>query len=152
MEEMFDKLKEHAYKAKDGAVKITKTVIEKTNNVVNQTKLNFAIGETQGKIKDIYTEIGKAIYDKYTGTGEIEEALAEKMGKIDALNEELMELKENLAELKETVKCPECNAYNHHDDAYCSKCGAKLYSEDAEVDEENDDIVTIQPRKPEDED
>ena len=34
MEEVFDKIKEHANKAKDSsAVQVTKTVIEKTNNI-----------------------------------------------------------------------------------------------------------------------
>ena len=37
MEEVFDKIKEHANKAKDSAVQgDKKTVIEKTNNIVNQ--------------------------------------------------------------------------------------------------------------------
>ena len=47
MEEVFDKIKEHANKAKDSAVQVTKTVIEKTNNIVNQTKLKFSISETK---------------------------------------------------------------------------------------------------------
>ena len=65
MEEVFDKIKEHANKAKDSAVQVTKTVIEKTNNIVNQTKLKFSISETKSKIKDIYTEIGKSVYETY---------------------------------------------------------------------------------------
>ena len=47
MEEVFDKIKERANKAKDSAVQVTKTVIEKTNNIVNQTKLKFSISETR---------------------------------------------------------------------------------------------------------
>ena len=63
MEEVFDKINEPANKAKDSAVQVTKTVIEKTNNIVNQTKLKFSISETKSKIKDIYTEIGKSVYE-----------------------------------------------------------------------------------------
>ena len=51
MEEVFDKIKVQANRAKDEAKKWTKTVIDKTNNVVNQTKLKFAINETEDKIK-----------------------------------------------------------------------------------------------------
>lgn len=132
MEEVFDKIKVQANKAKDGAVKLTKTVIDKTNNVVHQTKLKFAISEVKGKVNDIYTEMGKAVYDEYEKTGEITEQLAEKCGKIDALMEEMTELKERLAELKETVRCAECGSYNHMDDVYCSKCGKKLETEEQE--------------------
>lgn len=151
MEEVFDKIKEHAYKAKDGAVKLTKTVIDKTNNVVNQTKLKFAISETEDKIKDIYTEIGKAVYEKYADTDEACCGfVAEKCGKIDALKEEVADLKEQLAQLKETVKCGSCGAYNHADDVYCSKCGEKLKDEDDFEEDIDDsvDVVTITPKKP----
>lgn len=133
MDEVFDKIKEQAYKAKDGAVKLTKTVIDKTNNVVNQTKLRFAISETKEKIEDVYTEIGKTVYEKYQNDGEICDCVIEKCGKIDALSDELAELKENLAELKENVKCSECGSYNHSDDVYCSKCGTKLEKNDEEA-------------------
>ena len=64
MEEMFDRIKEHAYKAKDGAVKLTKTVIGKTNNVVSQTKVKFAISETEDKIKEIYGEPHMSVIKK----------------------------------------------------------------------------------------
>lgn len=147
MEEMFDKIKEQAYKAKDGAVKLTKTVIGKTNNVVNQTKVKFAISETEDKIKEIYCEMGKTAYERYKDSGNCCESVAEKCGKIDALMDELSDLKEQLAELKETVKCPNCGGYNHTDDAYCSKCGEKLQVE-VDVDED-EQTVTITAKKPE---
>ena len=38
MEEVFDKIKEHANKAKDSAVQVTKTVIEKTNKYSKPNK------------------------------------------------------------------------------------------------------------------
>ena len=40
MEEVFDKIKEHANKAKDSAVQVTKTVIEKTNKIKVFNKRN----------------------------------------------------------------------------------------------------------------
>lgn len=146
MEEMFDRIKEHAYKAKDGAVKLTKTVIGKTNNVVSQTKVKFAISETEDKIKEIYGEMGKAAYERYKESGNCCDGVAEKCGKIDALMEELTELKEQLAELKETVKCPNCGGYNHAEDAYCSKCGEKLDTDDYTDDRQT---VIINAKKPE---
>ena len=152
MEEVFDKIKEKAYKAKDGAVKLTKNVIDKTNNVVNQTKLKFAISETESKIEDIYAEIGKVVYEKYADTNEACcEFVAEKCGKIDALKEEAAELKEQLEQLKETVKCPVCGAYNGTEDVYCSKCGEKLYNTEFASEDDIDDsvnVVTIKAKKP----
>lgn len=145
MDEVFDRIKEQANKAKDGAVKITKTVIDKTNNVVSQTKLKYAISETSGKIDDIYKEMGKAVYERYLSDDETCcDKMREMCEKIDALNEEIDTLNDQLAELKKTVKCTKCGAQNNTGSAYCSKCGEKLY-------EESDDEQTaeVKPKKPE---
>ena len=125
--------------------------IESTNNIVNQTKLKFSISETKSKIKDIYTEIGKSVYENYKSTGEVIDDMEEKFAKIDAMTEEVNELKEQLYQLKENVKCPKCGAYNHSDDVYCSKCGERIYnvnSEDTDSYEE-DEVVIITAKKPE---
>ena len=127
MEEVFDKIKEHANKAKDSAVQVTKTVIEKTNNIVNQTKLKFSISETKSKIKDIYTEIGKSVYENYKSTGEV------------------------IDDMEENVKCPKCGAYNHSDDVYCSKCGERIYNVNSDDTDsyDDDEVVIINAKKPE---
>lgn len=146
MEEMFDKLKEQAYKLKDGAVKVTKTVVNKTNNVASQTKIKFAISETQDKIKDIYAEIGKIVYEKYKSGDAVCECMTDKCTKIDSLFDEVVELDKQLADLKQTVKCFKCGAYNNADDVYCSKCGNKM--EDVDLYEEDEQVVVINPKKP----
>ena len=130
---------------------VTKTVIEKTNNIVNQTKLKFSISETKSKIKDIYTEIGKSVYENYKSTGEVIDDMEEKFAKIDAMTEEVNELKEQLYQLKENVKCPKCGAYNHSDDVYCSKCGERIYNVNSDDTDsyDDDEVVIINAKKPE---
>lgn len=132
-------------------MQVTKTVIEKTNNIVNQTKLKFSISETKSKIKDIYTEIGKSVYENYKSTGEVIDDMEEKFGKIDAMTEEVNELKEQLYQLKENVKCPKCGAYNHSDDVYCSKCGERIYNVNSDDTDsyDDDEVVIINAKKPE---
>ena len=132
-------------------MQVTKTVIEKTNNLVNQTKLKFSISETKSKIKDIYTEIGKSVYENYKSTGEVIDDMEEKFAKIDAMTEEVNELKEQLYQLKENVKCPKCGAYNHSDDVYCSKCGERIYNVNSDDTDsyDDDEVVIINAKKPE---
>ncbi len=147
MEEVLDKIKTQAGKAKDGAVKITKTVIDKTNNVVNQTKLRFALGETNNKITDVYAEIGKDIYKAYrSGMDLASDETQAKCEKIDSLREELAELKAQLAELRDCVECPRCGEYNNTEHKYCSKCGEKLT--DDEIIDDDDRVATINIKKP----
>lgn len=148
MDEMFDKIKEQAYKAKDGAVTVAKTVIDKTNDIVNKTKIKFSINETKGKIDDLYLEMGKKVYNYYKATGEVSESMLESCTVIDALMDEIETMKQQIAELDEDVICTYCGANNKKDDVYCSKCGKKIY--EAFEDEEDDDgVITIAPKKPE---
>ena len=115
------------------------------------TKLKFSISETKSKIKDIYTEIGKSVYENYKSTGEVIDDMEEKFGKIDAMTEEVNELKEQLYQLKENVKCPKCGAYNHSDDVYCSKCGERIYNVNSDDTDsyDDDEVVIINAKKPE---
>ena len=135
MDEVFDKIKEQAYKAKDGAVKLGRSVLGKTNNLVGQTKLKFAIGETEDKIKAVYTQIGEDIYTSYCEGTEIS-GLDDQCAKIDDLHAELADLKNQLAELRETVKCPSCGSYNNKENVYCAKCGSKITDDAAAAEED----------------
>lgn len=151
MDEFFERLKEQAYKAKDEAAKLGKQVYAKTNNVISQTKLSFAINETDSKIKDVYSEMGKKLYEAYLISGNCIDELKEECEQLDALIKEKEALREKMSELKESVKCPECGKYNKSDASYCSKCGAKLSDSDDEYaqkqseeayDGEEEDAVT----------
>lgn len=167
MDELFDKLKDGASKAKDSAEKIAKKVAQRTSNVINQTKLTFAVNEAQSKIKDAYADIGKMMYEKHLDGVETEELFTDLFEQIDKLMDEVSMLNDKIAELKNSLKCPECGAYNSVEAEYCSKCGAQIKSDEeteeitldvdeafeaadtidaAEVDE---DVITINPKKPE---
>lgn len=144
MDEMFDKIKEQAYKAKDGAVNVAKTVLDKTNSLVSKTKIKFAINETQGKIDDLYLEMGKKVYKHYKATGETAESMEETCAVIDALEDEILALKHQMAEIDEGIICGVCGAGNREDDIYCSKCGHKLFDDDEE--DCDDDAVNVIPQ------
>lgn len=161
MDDFFETLKGHANTAKESAIKIGKQVYEKTSNVVSQTKLNFAINETESKVKDVYCEMGKLVYADYISNGGTTEEFEELCLKADDLISEIESLREKVAELKESVKCKKCNAYNKDGDVYCSKCGSKLYDEEAveteasqeEVADETEEkpvkkVVTIKAKRP----
>lgn len=126
MEDILNKVKEHAVWAKDGAAKLGKQVYAKTNVVLSKTKISFAISETDSKIKDMYAEIGKAVYEKYSAGEEICGFAEEMCISVDALVKEREDLKEKLDELKETISCQECGKDNDTGSVYCAKCGAKL--------------------------
>ena len=164
MDEFFDKLKSGAGKFKKSAEKVTKQVVRKTNDAVSQTKLSFAINETENKISEVYENIGRAVYREYLASGEAGESMIEDCKQVDKLLAEIDDLKEKVAELKQSVKCKGCGEYNKNGSVYCSKCGVKLgedvsaddahETEEAETAADEDTaakrIVTIRAKKPSD--
>ncbi len=150
MDEFFDKIKEHAIKAKDEATKITKHMVGKTNDVINKTKTSIAISEAESKIKDLYTSIGKKVYEDYAKQGDVDEEYLEGCQKIDLLFAEVNELREKIAELQDTKMC-ECGEYSKKDSMYCAKCGKKFYDEEKTSDTDEETVI-ITPLKSDTED
>lgn len=162
MDEIFDKIKDRAAKAKDNAEKIAKEVAKRTSKAITQTKLSFAVNEAENKIKDVYTEIGKALYAMHLDGEDKDDTFAASFEQLDKLNEELEMINAKIAELKNSVKCDECGAYNANDAEYCAKCGSQLDHSEAEVEAEDEidgafaetedddeEVIVINPKKPE---
>ena len=164
MDEIFDRIKGGASKAKDEATKIAKKVAKRTTNAITHTKLAFAVNETQNKIKDIYGEIGKNLYEKYLDGEDCGEEFADSFDQLDKLMDEVEALNAKIAELKNSLKCPECGAFNSNESDFCSKCGAHLVKEEtveeeeadideafaeAEAEEDEEEVIVINPKKPE---
>lgn len=141
MDKLIDSIKNGLSIAVTEAGKLTKTVVGKTNNLVDTTKLNIALNETNKKVSALYEKIGETIYAKYLegqlNCDEFDEILKE----IDSFKEEQESLKAQIAELKNAIACPECGTNNNKGSEFCSKCGTKL-SEKVE-DCEEDKVIEV---------
>lgn len=126
MDEFVEKLKQGANKVFGSAEKFTTAAVDKAGNMVEQTKLSYAIKVNEEKIKDIFAELGKRVYDEYCSGSEFPEEMNEKMKIVDTLNDEISEMKMKIADMKNTVICSACGAYNQSENVYCSKCGEKI--------------------------
>ena len=126
MDGFFDKVKTNFSRAKDEAEKYSKLAIQKTSNLVSQTKYNFAVSDAENKIVAVMAEIGEYVYSEYLSGAEFPSDIAAKCADIDALKEEISALKEKLADLKDAAVCSSCGEYNSSENIYCAKCGEKL--------------------------
>jgi Zn finger protein HypA/HybF involved in hydrogenase expression len=102
-----------------------KAAAKKSSELVEVTKLNMNIGAEEDKIRKIYTEIGKAVYDKYAKEEEVDEAFRGQYEKIVSIEKAIEEMKQKILEMKNTKLCPNCSAELERDIAFCPKCGAK---------------------------
>ncbi|MBR5808965.1 MAG: zinc ribbon domain-containing protein [Clostridia bacterium] len=141
MDKLIDTIKKGLSVAITEAGKITKTVAGKTNNLVDVTKLNLALNETEKKVSALFEKIGETVYSKYVAgelnCNEFDEILKE----IDDFKAEQESIKAQIAELKNAITCPECGVNNDKGSEFCSKCGAKLTAE-PEVQEE-DKVIEV---------
>ncbi len=126
MNDMFDKIRDGALKAKDEAEKITKVAVQKTSNAVSKAKLGYAVSETENKINELFTELGRILYNEYKNGGEFPENISEICQQAEKLYEEIETVKEQIAKIKNAVVCPACGEYNHAENVFCARCGNKL--------------------------
>lgn len=86
--------------------KVTKAVHEgfqalskKSSHYVKIAKLKYEIYDNEKAIDDIYIEIGKAIYDKYTKGEELNNSFESLCYEIMAITKSISKLEEEISEL-----------------------------------------------------
>ncbi len=139
---LLNKIKGYTDVVVENVGRMGKNAASKTENVVSQAKVKYAISETNNKLDDIYISIGKKIYEEYLVNGTEDEQIKSACEKIDALNRELDDLNIKMSQLKSMIKCEYCGAYNGIDGEFCSQCGAKLSPNDI-VDDDSDVVVEV---------
>lgn len=96
---------------------------KKSGNVVEITKLNMNIGAEEDKIRKLYSEMGKLLYDVYSDGGQVPEDLLAYCGKIDSIYAGIEEMRTKILELRNVKVCPDCGHELELDMAFCYKCG-----------------------------
>lgn len=137
MSNFTDALKKGFSKAATVAGKVTKNVAEKTGIVVDITKLNIALADTEKKISDTKEKIGEMVYAQYLEGTLDSDKFDDILKELDAFKAEEDGLKAQIAELKNTTTCEKCGQSNDRSSEFCSKCGSKLF----ETNEESEDKV-----------
>jgi len=115
--EIFDKIG-------DAASKTYKFTAEKTSKFAKETKIKMKINEHKGDIKDLYIEIGEAVYQKFVKDEELDmEDLQAKCEEIQNLSDKIVECKNEILKLKEKRQCKNCYEEIEINANYCPNCG-----------------------------
>lgn len=113
----------------------TKAVVQKSNDMVELTKLKLAIGNAENEARDVMCEIGGLVYEAYrSGAGETE-LVEKKCAQLDEIREVIAEKKSEYARLRNMKHCPKCHKENDDDALFCSACGEKLYEAEEKTEE-----------------
>jgi hypothetical protein len=109
-----------------------------SGSVVEVTRLNLSINAEEEKIKKLYTEIGKQLYEEYTEGKPVSGELLRKCVTIDEIIASIIEMKEKILELKNVKACPNCETVLDIEMEYCHKCGRKQEERSGEAEDGKD--------------
>ena len=121
-------------KLKNVANKTYKSASQKTGELAKEAKLKMKLNENKSKIKDLYEEIGKIIYQKHIHEEEvrIKEDLDSYCSQIDEISKEQEKLQEEILTLKNKRICENCYTEIELNVKYCPHCGFEQASEQVE--------------------
>lgn len=93
----------------DAASKTYKYTAEKTSKFAKETKIKMQINEHKGYIKELYREIGEAVYQKYVVDEDIDmKYVKEKCEEIKVLSDKIIKCKDEILKLNEKRQCKNC--------------------------------------------
>ena len=128
--ELFDKLG-------DTIISVSKDATQRAKDLSELARLRMEIRAKQDYLNKLYLEIGKIYYDAHKDE---EKEFKEQMLLIKDALEVLDELKQQLGQIKGTVKCTACGQDMPIEADFCSKCGTKLVKPKKEEEEDLEDI------------
>ncbi len=111
---------------------LAKTAGEKTEEVVSLTKLKLQASQLRSDIDSNYLKLGEVVYELNKAGTENQELIDMCIAEIKSQIVELEKLEDQIAELKNVVKCPECMAANPVGALYCLRCGSPLKTQESE--------------------
>lgn len=106
---------------------IGKKGAEATSKIAKEGKLKLKINENKSRIKDIYQQMGRLIYEKHIREEEIniKENLQEQLKRIDELSQTIENARIEILNLNHKKLCSKCYEEISEDAVFCPKCGEK---------------------------
>lgn len=120
-----------------------KKTSKKTGELAKEAKIRMQMNEDKAKIKDLYEEIGKIVYQKYMKQEElsIEEDLNSYCTQIDELSNHVEKNLGKLLTLKGKRICDNCHTEIDVKVKFCPSCGTEQPEIVEEVIEDSNDNV-----------
>lgn len=126
VQSFLDKVKDMAEKTGEAASCAADTVRKKATELASATRLNLQIFDLNTECEVLYKEMGRMVYDLHRGIEVSNEAMDEKIAAVDAKQEKIAALREQLTGMKTLVVCPHCGRTCSREDAFCAGCGGAL--------------------------
>ena len=121
-----DKIKVMADKTSQAAGRAADAAGKKATELASATRLNLQIFDLNTECEVLYKEIGRMVYDLHRGAEISNDEMDEKIAAVDAKQEKIAALREELAGMRSVEVCPHCGKACSREDSFCSGCGGAL--------------------------
>lgn len=98
----------------------------KAGQMVDVAKLNVQLFDLNGEFNDTLRQLGQVMYDAHLGQTAEDSRVSTLLARADDTAGHIAELKERIADLRQTRSCPVCGFACGRDDKFCRRCGGGL--------------------------
>jgi len=105
---------------------VSKKVVEGSGKAYETAKMKYSKFDTQNDIRRLYEELGKAVFDAHISDEDISEDAGILFEKIAEKKAELEAIEEKLNIIKNNVICKTCGADCKSGTHYCPNCGSEI--------------------------
>ena len=102
-----------------------KSAAKKSGELIEDAKLKIGISSEQEKIEDIYSEMGRRVYEAHLKGEDVNDIYKTECERIDAITEIINGMKLKILQMKNIKTCPKCKAEIELTSCFCPKCGTK---------------------------
>ena len=108
-----------------------KKQLKTTAKIATEAKLKIEIAENKEKIKDLYIELGRKVYEIHIREENlnIHEFISDDCSKIDEISKQIEEARKEILDLNNKKMCNKCFAQIETDYMFCPQCGEKQKEE-----------------------
>jgi len=102
---------------------ITRSITKTSGTLVKTTKLSISLSSEEGRLQQIYVDIGKKVHEIYAYGGSLGKAFDEKYKGIIEVEAKIAELRAQLDAAKDARTCRVCGQVTARSAEFCPKCG-----------------------------
>ncbi|MBR6789749.1 MAG: zinc ribbon domain-containing protein [Oscillospiraceae bacterium] len=110
---------------------------QKTDKVVELSKLKYQSIQLKGEVKALYEKLGQLVYEMAGEEDTDQEAIAAVIEEITEVKAALAVVEDKIIEKRDRRVCANCGAQNAKEAVFCMKCGALLTTAECSGDCEN---------------
>ena len=126
VKDLLEKIRGAADVAADACADTARVAGRKAGQMVDVAKLNVQLFDLNGEFNDILRQLGQVMYTTHLGREAEGDPVSGLLARADETAAKVAEVKDRIADLRQSQTCPACGAPCGREDKFCRRCGGAL--------------------------